>query len=163
MDDNDPAIQQKFWKRRETTRNASQERVPEPGLSLTFNPFWLSPCRERTAHYLLIVGGNAAKCWHWTAFPFRYNKCWKHWSCVKIYFIFSLCVNPSGKLGYFCPDNLCREKLGSELKHLCHCVCTCADLFSSIQYVYLYSFSLYTSTTKKIFTMIAPNETTLNF
>lgn len=110
-----------------------------------------------------IVGGNAAKCWHWTAFPFRYNKCWKHWSCVKIYFIFSLCVNPSGKLGYFCPDNLCREKLGSELKHLCHCVCTCADLFSSIQYVYLYSFSLYTSTTKKIFTMIAPNETTLNF
>lgn len=39
MDDNDPAIQQIFWKRWETTRNASQERVPEPGLSLTFNPF----------------------------------------------------------------------------------------------------------------------------
>lgn len=38
MDNNDPAIQQKFWKGWET-RNASQERVPEPGLSLTFNPF----------------------------------------------------------------------------------------------------------------------------
>lgn len=25
-----------------------------------------------------IVKGNAAKCWHWTVFPFQYNKCWKH-------------------------------------------------------------------------------------
>lgn len=36
-------------------------------------------------------------------------------SAGNIYLIFSLCVNPFGKLGYFREDNLCREKLGSEL------------------------------------------------
>lgn len=42
-------------------------------------------------------------------------------SAGNIYLIFSLCVNPFGKLWYFREDNLCREKLGLELKHLCHC------------------------------------------
>lgn len=112
MDDNDPAIQQKFWKRWETTRNASQERVPEPGLSLTFNPFWLSPYRGRTAHYSLNCQRKCCKMLALNSVSI---------SAGNIYLIFSLCVNPFGKLWYFREDNLCREKLGLELKHLCHC------------------------------------------
>lgn len=112
MDNNDPAIQQKFWKGWETTRNASQERVPEPGLSLTFNPFWLSPYRGRTAHYSLNCKRKCCKMLALNSVSI---------SAGNIYLIFSLCVNPFGKLGYFREDNLCREKLGRELKHLCHC------------------------------------------
>lgn len=110
MDDNDPAIQQKFWKGWETTRNASQERVPEPGLSLTFNPF--CPCRGRTSHYSLNCQRKCCKMLALNSVSI---------SAGNIYLIFSLCVNPFGKLGYFREDNLCREKLGRELKHLCHC------------------------------------------
>lgn len=112
MDDNDPAIQQKFWKGWETTRNASQERVPEPGLSLTFNPFWPSPCRGRTSHYSLNCQRKCCKMLALNSVSI---------SAGNIYLIFSLCVNPFGKLGYFREDNLCREKLGRELNHLCHC------------------------------------------
>lgn len=57
-----------------------------------------------------IVKGNAAKCWHWTVFPFQYNKCWKHGKGVIIYLIFSLCVNPFGKLGYKFVKTISAEK-----------------------------------------------------
>lgn len=56
------------------------------------------------------VKGNAAKCWHWTVFPFQYNKCWKHGKGVIIYLIFSLCVNPFGKLGYKFVKTISAEK-----------------------------------------------------
>lgn len=63
-----------------------------------------------------IVKGNAAKCWHWTVFPFQYNKCWKNGKGVIIYLIFSwMCESLWKTWIQIRENNLCREKLGSEL------------------------------------------------
>lgn len=94
----------------------------------------------------LIVGGNAAKCWHWTVFPCWYNKCWKKSSCVLIYF-FIVCKF-LWKTEIFLSRQSLQRKTWKWIKTI---VSSC---------VYMYSFSY---TTKETFTMIALNETAPDF
>lgn len=75
-------------------------------LVLDLQPILTESISGRTAHYSLNCQRKCCKMLALNSVSI---------SAGNIYLIFSLCVNPFGKLGYFREDNLCREKLGSEL------------------------------------------------
>lgn len=75
-------------------------------LVLDLQPILTESILGRTAHYSLNCQRKCCKMLALNSVSI---------SAGNIYLIFSLCVNPFGKLGYFREDNLCREKLGSEL------------------------------------------------